>query len=441
MRSGKGSAVTVHWVSPLPPAPTDIGHYTLRIIKELSVSADVVVWTDAENWDSELDSICRVRRLDPDRIVAGDFGVALPGRGRDAIFIHIGNSWVHHSGFLRLAHRVPSVLVLHDLALQELFVDSVKNGQFPRLTYQLEMARWYGEEGYRLSTELLAGKVSAFDVVADMPGFECALGRAVSVLCHTSTGLQTVARRGLIPCYGLDLPFRAGLIDGYRRSGDGPLRLVQFGYIGPNRRLEQILEALGELVGRIDFDFRIFGRIWDAERIERLIDKFGLRERAKILGFIDEITLDEELRRADLVFNLRYPTMGEASGSQLRIWNASAASIVSDEGWYRGLPGDSVFIAPVVGEKEYLKDTLVSAAEDRELLRKMGENGRRHLMERHQPERYVQGILEIAERFDRDVGSALITRALSGLFGELGPGGSNFLETCDLFRRDVGWNS
>jgi glycosyltransferase involved in cell wall biosynthesis len=441
MRNGKGSAVTVHWVSPLPPAPTDIGHYTLRIIRELSASADVVVWTDAEHWDSELESICRVRRLDPDRIVAGDFGVASSGKSRDAVFIHIGNSWVHHSGFLRLAHRVPSVLVLHDFALQELFVDAVQNGQFPRPTYQLEMARWYGEEGYRLSTELLAGRVSAYGVVADMPGFECALGRSVSVLCHTSAGLQRVARRGLIPCYGLDLPFKAGSLRGHRRSGDGPLRLAQFGYIGPNRRLEQILEALGELVGRIDFDFRIFGHVWDTERIERLIDKLGLRERARIVGFVDEITLDEELSSADLVFNLRYPTMGEASGSQLRIWNASAASIVSDEGWYRDLPKDSVFIAPVVGEKEFLKDTLVSAAEDRELLRKMGENGRRHLTERHQPERYVQGILEIAQRFDEDVSSALITRALSGLFRELGPEGSTIFESCDLLRRDMGRTS
>ncbi len=133
--------------------------------------------------------------------------------------------------------------------------------------------------------------------------------------------------------------------------------------------------------------------------------------------------------------------MGEASGSQLRIWNASAASIVSDEGWYRDLPKDSVFIAPVVGEKEFLKDTLVSAAEDRELLRKMGENGRRHLTERHQPERYVQGILEIAQRFDEDVSSALITRALSGLFTELGPEGSTIFESCDLLRRDMGRTS
>ena len=121
---------------------------------------------------------------------------------------------------------------------------------------------------------------------------------------------------------------------------------MQFGYIGPNRRLEQILEALSELTESMDFSFSIFGKLWDADRIYKTIRDLGLSGRVEVRGFVQEAILDSELRRADVVFNLRYPTMGEASGSQLRIWNAGAASIVTKDGWYGSLPDDTVFSAP-----------------------------------------------------------------------------------------------
>jgi hypothetical protein len=131
----------VHWVSPLPPAETDIGHYTARILPELAAATDLTLWTDADHWDRALAAHCPVRQLDPDGVLPRD----LTGRGTDdVVFIHIGNSWVYHSGFLRLAQRLPSIIVLHDLAIQELCNEAILNDRFDRDVYRAGMTRWYG---------------------------------------------------------------------------------------------------------------------------------------------------------------------------------------------------------------------------------------------------------------------------------------------------------
>jgi glycosyltransferase involved in cell wall biosynthesis len=413
--SRKDFGLTIHWVSPLPTAATDIANYTLRIVEELAAISNVVLWTDASTWDSGLEEICKVRQFDPDSIVAADWQEAGLSSDPSVVFINIGNSWVHHSGMLRLAHRVPSIVVLHDLVLQELFIDAVRNGEFSWSTYEREMVRWYGAAGKQAATDLISGKVQAYDVAADVPGFEVALGKAVAVLCHTPASFHVVSSRGLLPCYELALPFKASAMTDDLRRGVGPLRLVQFGFIGPNRRLQQVLEALADLDDELDFKLRIIGEVWDQKHIEALIEHLNLSNKVEMLGFVDETILDTELQEADLVFNLRHPTMGEASGSQLRIWNAGAASVVTDDGWYGTLPENVVIKVPRDGEREALREIVLKVARNRHEFRSIREGGRQYFIDRHQPEKYVQEIIAIAERFAEDVRAAFLARALSGV--------------------------
>lgn len=417
--SRKEGGLTIHWVSPLPQAATDIAHYTLRIVEELALFANVVLWTDAPTWAPELEKICRVRRFDPDNILASDWKEAGISNVPSVVFINIGNSWVHHGGMLRLVHRVPSIVVLHDLVLQELFIDSVRNRQFPWSTYEREMVRWYGVEGQMAAVDLLAGKIRAYDVAEIAPGFEVALGKAVAVLCHTPASFHAVSSRGFVPCYELALPFKATAIPDDLRHRAGPLQLVQFGFIGPNRRLEQVLEALANLDGAVDFRLKIIGDVWDPNRVAGLIKHLNLGDRVEMLGFVDELILDSELRQADLVFNLRHPTMGEASGSQLRIWNAGAVSVVTDDGWYATLPENVVIKVPREREREALREVLLKLAHNRSEFASIAEGGRDYFIDRHQPDQYVQGLIAIAERFSEDVRAAFVARALSGVLDNL----------------------
>lgn len=398
----------VHWVSPIPPAETDIAHYTHRILPELAEACDLTLWTDAESWDRKLEKIAPVRHLDPDRVTPRDFARAGTGRGTDAIFVHIGNSWVFHAGLLRLVRRIPSVVVLHDLAIQEMCQDALHNRLFDRDTYLDEMARWHGAEGRARAEAVCDGAARALDLARDIPGFEITLDRAVSVLAHTPAAFDAARDTGMAPAYLLDLPFRPSAHPvPAARAKDGPLRFVQFGYIGPNRRLEQVLEALAPLRREVDFRFDIMGNVWNPQRIRDRLAELDLTDRVTVHGFVPEAQLDARLAGAHLVFNLRHPTMGEASGSQLRIWNASAAAVVTDQGWYGSLPDETVFKIPLEGETAALQALVRRLNADRHLGETIGATGRARLESHHTPALYAQGVAEVARRFAEDAATAL----------------------------------
>lgn len=409
-------APRIHWVSPLPPQQTDIAHYTRRILPELCERASVVLWTDAERWDRELEIFAPVRRFNANAAVPMDMRSLMPGPGGgEAIFFHVGNSWVFHSGIVTMARRMPGLIVLHDLAIQELLRDMVFNELLAAGDYQAEMVRWHGVSGAEDARRVFAHGPVATDILENKPLFEAVLGRAVSVLCHTGPAFEAVSARRFVPAYHLELPFGIGPDTPSTRAHDGPLKLVQFGHIGRNRRLEQVLETLSTLTHEIDFAFDIYGKVWDEAFVMRKAEALRLGGRVRIHGFVEEPVLDQALREAHLVFNLRYPTMGEASGSQLRIWNAAALAAVTDLGWYAGLPAGTVARIPLDGEAAALADLLRKLNADRRYGEAIGAAGRRRLIEHHSPALYADGIVAIARRHAADARAALLSQAARDL--------------------------
>jgi glycosyltransferase involved in cell wall biosynthesis len=409
----EASRPTIHWISPVSPARTDIAHYTSRILPALTKIATVVVWTDATVWDPTLERLCQVRHIDPDGALPVDLVRAAHNSGSsEAVFIHIGNSWVFHSGLLRLARRIPAVIVLHDLAIQELLIDSVTNGLFDRATYLSEMEAWYGPKGRACLEDSSTGGAT---LGSKMPGFEICLNMAHSVLTHTKVAHDAVRARTKLPTHHLELPFAAGESPSFKRLRYGPLRLLQFGFIGPNRRLEQMLEAIAGMQPDFDFVFDIMGQVWNPNLIRRKISELGLEGRVTLHGFVPEAVLNAALRQAHLVLNLRYPTMGEASGSQLRIWNAGAAAAVSNEGWYGDLPAETVFKIDVSDEKNQLQTLLRRLAADRGSTSDVGRAGHARLLKHHNTEDYAQSLIRIADGAGQEAASALQRRAINRL--------------------------
>ncbi|MGF1502484.1 MAG: glycosyltransferase [Paracoccaceae bacterium] len=418
--AGDQALPRIHWVSPLPPAETDIAAYTLRVLPALRARAEVVLWTDAERWDPAIERLAPVRRYD----AGAHFPMPLDGlapmaRGAEIAVFHIGNSWLYHAGPLNLARRVPGIVVFHDLGLQDLLRGCLEHGHFDAPVYLEEMGRWYGSEGRVLAEQVVGDGIRPHRAAARMPGFEIAFRSAVAAMTHTRAGVAALAARARLPVYGLDLPFEPGPHPGATRASSGPLRLVQFGYIGQNRRLEAVLDAIAAVEPRVDARLDIFGTLWDRPFVEARIRALGLGERVVVRGFVSEDELDAALARAHLVFNLRNPSMGEASGSQLRIWNAAAAAVVSDLGWYAGLPDETVFKVPAEGEAAALAEVLVRLDRDRGRGAAVGEAGRARLDARHRPERYADGLLRVAAAYAQDARDGLLADAGRRVLGEM----------------------
>jgi hypothetical protein len=88
--------------------------------------------------------------------------------------------------------------------------------------------------------------------------------------------------------------------------------------------------------------------------------------------------------------------MGEASGSQLRIWYHALPSLVTDVGWYSSLSRDTVAHVRPEHEVADIQSHLQAFLNNPEPFAQMGQRGLRILREQHDPEKYVQTILDFA---------------------------------------------
>ena len=93
--------------------------------------------------------------------------------------------------------------------------------------------------------------------------------------------------------------------------------------------------------------------------------------------------------------------MGEASGSQLRIWSRALASAVTDTGWYASLPDNCVFKIRYTHEAEDLEHLLQRLVAQPELAQRVGQAGAYQLAA-HAPTHYAQQLMEMCDTKRRD---------------------------------------
>jgi len=155
-----------------------------------------------------------------------------------------------------------------------------------------------------------------------------------------------------------------------------------------------VLASLPE-VDRFVLD--IYGDLWDKREVAESIPRLGLKRHVTVRGFVAEDELDHALSSADLAINLRFPTMGEASGSQLRCWSNGLPSIVTKIGWYATLPADTVAYVRPEFEIEDLTLHLRDILRDPAKFRGMGLRGRRLLQDTHSPQQYARTIVDLCE--------------------------------------------
>ena len=385
----------LNWFSPIAPAKTDIAHYTRRLLPDLSQSAQITLWTDQPSWDRELEEFATVRRYRLTRMPWVELNRA------DMTFFHIGNNPDFHGSIWQVSRQLSGTVVLHDFRLHHFF-DGLYRVKFrDRNSYLAVMTRRYGEEGRRDAGICYDSDARNIDYMAEhYPLTELAVENALGVLVHSMESFERLAHKNPWPVAYAPLPF-PGLSENVarERSRDGRIRLIVFGYIGRNRRLNSVLEALAGLEERERFKLDIYGSILDDEKkLRTRLSTLGLQDQVTLHGFTPEDQLDQALANSDLAINLRYPTMGEASGSQMRIWSHGLPSLVSSVGWYASLPDDTVaFVRTDENEVEDIVKHLRSFADNEEHFARMGMRGRQELESKHSPAAYAQCVVELAE--------------------------------------------
>ena len=414
----------INWFSPLPPAKTEIANYTLRILPYLHEKSDVTLWTNQEEWNQELEKYAPVKQYQLDKMPWFELNQG------DINIYHIGNNATFHGDIWGISRQSPGLVILHDYKLQDFFymLYADKND------YIQQMKKIYGEKGGKIARLFLNGHYSMEFIAENYPLTPLALENALGVITHNREVYVSLSQQNQWLTAYTPLPYTSDDFgkNKSQKSTKIPYQLIIFGFIAKNRRLDVILESLSQFKHKDSFRLDIYGQLWDENYISRQIEELGLENIVTIHGFVSDNELDSALSHADLAINLCYPTMGEASGSQLRIWNHGLPSLVTKTGWYGSLNPEAVAFVRHNHEVEDIHQHLQNFLDNPHDYQQMGIKGKQILENDHSPDSYTQAIIDVAKQVCEYRHHSAVDRIIKRVASELNYLNSSILSNSNL---------
>ncbi len=395
--SSPPNRLALDYISPLPPVRSGIADYSMDLLPHLARRADVrVIALPGPPPTPEVEAAWHPVPAEAAEAAEAVDGARLP-------LYHMGNNR-YHEGVLRLALARPGVVVLHDLVLHHLRLDTTLGRERGREDFDLycrllaEDEGWIGEATARVKRWSAYGDAPIFA----LPARRILLRRQRGVLVHGAWAARELLeedpslRVRAVPM-GIPLPPRAEAEAGRRfrvRHGlpvDAPL-LGSFGFQTPIKRTGAVIEALAA-PGLERVHLLIVGETSGLD-FEHLARAAGVADRVTHLGFLPFDQFGEAIAASDLCLNLRYPTAGETSASLLRVLAVGRPAIVSDFAQFADLPGAiALKVPPGPGEAAALAAALRDLLAHPDRLRAMGEAARAHVETHHAPEAAAEAVV------------------------------------------------
>ena len=338
----------------MPPAKSGIADYSAALLEELNKLADVRLFSSR-----------------PSRFAPAEF---------DAVLYQIGNN-PDHDFCYETAIEHPGVVVIHEANLHHLIADlTIKRGDWD--AYMQAVA----EEGDQAAMDY-AQRVRALEVGPDyegLPMLRRVLSRSKAAIVHSGhveRALRAAGFEGPVARihHGAWIP-RASRSDYRQRLGlDETTPLIGiFGFLKPYKRIAESLRAFRRVV-RLDPSVKMIlvGEPHPELPLESMIHSLDLASHVRVLGYrpIDEFV--GYLAASDIVLNLRYPTVGENSGTLMRALGLGKAVIVSEVGSFCELPAGVCLKAPVdSSEEDHLFEYLNLLVSRPEFRRELGARAR-----------------------------------------------------------------
>ncbi len=384
--------VKINLFSPLPPTRSEIARQTANLLPLLAQKAEVVVWSSEPQWLPAAEQHAVVRHYDANHPPWREISQA------DVTFYQMGNDPRYHHAIWRISREHPGIVILHDLKLQHFFSGLVFHDLgFNRRQYLELVERHHGTSGRLLAESHLSGLLVTEELAQICPLTGGVTENALMVIVHSENAQLSGDTCVHYMPLGVGSPPRLS-VTRPDRATEGAYRISVFGFLGPNRRLPALLRALSNFPQRDRFRLDIYGTIEGEEKIHQLVARLGLSDLVTLRGFVAEDQLDDALRQTDLVVNMRYPSMGEASASQLHCWQYALPALVTRTAWYETLPENTVAFVRPEYEAEDIQAHLAGFLADPEKYRELGRNGERYVKQNHAVETYADSLLEIATR-------------------------------------------
>jgi glycosyltransferase involved in cell wall biosynthesis/SAM-dependent methyltransferase len=341
----------VAFFSPLPPARSGIADYSEALIASMKPLVDLEVFSGA--------------------------GCAFDPARFDVAVYHVGNNGFH--GFVyETALQHPGVVVMHESNLHHLIADlTIRRGDWDAYVQECEF------EGGAAAREF-AERVRRLEVGPDYEGVRMTrrlLERARGVIVHSRFMQDEIRAAGYAgPCavipHGAWIPQADRNQFRYRLGLDEITPLIGiFGFLKPYKRIAESLRAFRRLVRLVpQAKLILVGEPHPEFPLEAMIRSMGLSANVRILGFAPIGDFVGYLGACDIVLNLRFPTVGESSGTLLRSLGLGKTVLVSEIGSFAEFPDDVCLKVPVgAGEEDLIFEYLNLLVSRPEIARAIGE--------------------------------------------------------------------
>ena len=344
----------VAFFSPLPPARSGIADYSEALIQSLKPLVELEVFSGPG------------KSFDP-----AAFDIAL---------YHVGNNG-HHSFVYEAALRHPGVVVMHESNLHHLMADlTIKRGNWDAYLRECE---------YEGGAEALAfaERVRKLEIGPDYDGVPMTkriLAASRAVVVHSRFMRDEMRAAGFTGPTAV-IPHGAWIPQADRNGFRHKLGLDEatplvgiFGYLKPYKRIAESLRAFRRLLRLMpNAKMIMVGEPHPEFPVDAMIRSMGLSASVRVLGFASIGDFVGYLGACDIVLNLRFPTVGESSGTLMRSLGLGKAVLVSEVGSFQEFPDDVCLKVPVgPGEEDLIFEYLNLLVSRPEVAQRLGEGAR-----------------------------------------------------------------
>lgn len=336
----------IAYFSPMPPAKTGIATYSSHLVPALAERFEITVFSPGEYvWQAPPN--CRVVNFKADPFALKSLG------DYDQIVYQLGNNPCYHLDIYKIFLQFPGYAVLHDLVLYFLIAGLGRGGLIK------EFCENYGPGRLQEIWDIIAScpgeDILRYSHPERYPFLHRVLKQAKGIIVHNRTSADQLAamdmadRVDVVPhlYYPEQTVGKYGdiQIQKVRNEvgvGRGEVLLGIFGFIGPTKRIDQVLRAVKMLLmNNPKAPIRIL-IVGEGDSLNGDIAASGLNDRVIQLGFVSNEQFVIYLAAVDIVVNLRYPSMGESSGSLIQAMALGKPVIVTNHAFFSELPDDVV---------------------------------------------------------------------------------------------------
>lgn len=321
--------IKVAFFSPLPPAKSGIADYSAALLEELRRLTEVTPFS-----------------AKPERFQPSDF---------DVVLYQIGNNAFHDFCY-ETALEHPGVVVVHEANLHHLIADiTIKRGDWDAYVRAVEHDGGPAALQYAL-------RVRRLEVGPDydgVPMLRRLLENSKAAIVHSACVESELRKSGFAGPVGR-IPHGAWIPEADRMAYRQRLGIDQatpligiFGFLKPYKRIAESLRAFRRLL-RIEPKAKMIlvGEPHSEFPLHSLIASLDLAPHVRVLGFTPIDDFVGYLAACDIVLNLRFPTVGESSGTLMRSLGLGKAVIVSEIGSFCEFPDDVCLKVPVDSTEE-----------------------------------------------------------------------------------------